>query len=491
MGYLFLEKAVRKLLVASQKSGVGKTTTSMNLAASTARNGTRVLLLDADPLSNISAALKLAEHPHRLSLRQAGIDLPGVLVPNLVPGLDVLSPYDEGCCSDDDLDRLLRALTTPSARTCYGCMIVDVPPFMGANPAQLIASCDEFLLVMRAEPMAYRTLPAFLELIQRSARNGHTIQMRGILLTLAEGEEPGCRWERELRGRYGARILSEVIPHDETIDKSLRVGQIACHLQPDSPATRQFRQLCGKLGLDEESRSAASAEQVTQALREAAAEVGPSVVTAPAPATTAAPSKTPNGADIEDRCAPVPEIASRKPMSAPIQRPRRSERSSDTVRPGRPERAAPPAAAPLPPSSRMKKKPALSAPPVDQVDPAPIPASPAEPAAANGLAQLWPLWILLGAVLGGGLRFLPPSSSLLPILVGLGVGAIVVAVLYSLATAQNSVTSPSSDKVNGRLRPRDANKNSGRSEAKKDPGARLASLTNGLPKGGRRHPPSI
>ena len=83
---------MRKLLVASQKGGVGKTTTSMNLAAAVAASGTRVLLLDADPLSNISTALNLAEHPHRQSLRQAGIDLPGVLVTNFVPGLDVLSP---------------------------------------------------------------------------------------------------------------------------------------------------------------------------------------------------------------------------------------------------------------------------------------------------------------------------------------------------------------------------------------------------------------
>src|SRR6516165_6350286 len=97
------ETSVRKLLVASQKGGVGKTTTSMNLAAATAMSGsTRVLLLDADPLSNISTALKLYEHPRRQSLRSAGIDLPGTLVVNLVPGLDILSPYEEGFCSDTD-----------------------------------------------------------------------------------------------------------------------------------------------------------------------------------------------------------------------------------------------------------------------------------------------------------------------------------------------------------------------------------------------------
>ena len=54
---------VRKLLVASQKGGIGKTTTSINLAAAAALAGTRVLLLDADPLSNVSTALHLGSHP--------------------------------------------------------------------------------------------------------------------------------------------------------------------------------------------------------------------------------------------------------------------------------------------------------------------------------------------------------------------------------------------------------------------------------------------
>jgi len=279
---------VRKLLVASQKAGVGKTTTSMNLAAAAAQIGARVLLLDADPLSNISMALNLAANPHRRPLRQAGMDLSGVLVSDIVPRLDVFSPYDEGRCSDDDFDRLLRVLASPAVQQCYGCMIVDGPPFLGGNPAQLIGSCDAFLLVMRAEALAHRTLPAFLELVQRSSRVGHPLPMRGILLTLPEGEEPGCRWERELRGRFGTRVLAEVIPHDESIADALRHGRISSHMHPDSPAGRQYHQLVEKLDLAEQGCAAVEVEQVMQALSEGAANLGPAVAPPSVPVKPAA-----------------------------------------------------------------------------------------------------------------------------------------------------------------------------------------------------------
>jgi chromosome partitioning protein len=482
-----MEKAVRKLLVASQKSGVGKTTTSMNLAAAAAINGTRVLLLDADPLSNIGTALNLGEHPHRQSLRQAGIDLPGVLTTNLVPGLDVISPYDEGSCTDEDLDRLLLALSTPSARQCYGCLIVDVPPFMGANPGQLIESCDEYLLVMRAEAMAYRTLPAFLELVQRSSRAGQLIQMRGILLTLPEGEAPGCRWERELRGRFGARILPEVIPHDETIGKALRLGQISSALHPDSPAARQYRQLVAKLGLAEELRSPAAAEQITQALREAATTVRPVSATIPMAVPVAAelPTETPDHSEEVDLFAPLPEPEIVKPLALPVQSVRRLSRSGEILRPTRSEH--PSSVSPISPSSRGKSD-ADDAIPLEPDDAVPTPPSVPQVASANPLGQLWPLWILLGAVLGGGLRFLPPSPSLLPILVGLGVALIVVVVLSFTATDSNKAAAPVAVNARGRTQGRESKKMSTRAESKKDANARLAALANGAQKTPRRDP---
>ncbi len=439
---------MRRLLVASQKGGVGKTTTSMNLAAAAAMSGTRVLLLDADPLCNISTALNLAEHPQRRLLRRAGIDLPGILIANLIPGLDLFSPYDEGPCKDEDFARLLSVLATPCTQERYGCIIIDAAPFLGGNAAALLPNCDDFLLVMRAEAMAYRTLPAFLELVQRSSRGGRALPMRGILLTLPEGEQPGCHWERELRGRFGTRVLAEVIPHDESIVADLRGGQIGSHAHPDSPAGRQYHQLAVRLDLGGEASPGIKEEQILQTLREA------SELADPSPAPLGAAGQSSGGAP-----RPSPLV----PRETPTHRPRRLSRSGESLRPARSERALAPLAGPAG---------------------VPMPNMGTKEQTANALAQLWPLWILLGAVLGGGLRLMPLPPSLLPYLVGLGAALIVVVVCALVIQMRRESSTPA--KKRGWLRRLEAKKTPPRTEARQDfLSARLAALAS-IPKRTRR-----
>jgi chromosome partitioning protein len=443
---------VRKLLVASQKGGVGKTTTSINLAAATAMAGARVLLLDADPLSSISASLNLIQHPQRQPLRQAGIDLPGVLVCNVIPGLDVLSPYEDGGCSDEDLDQLLALLATSAFQECYGCLIVDTPPFMGANPGQLLATCDEFVLVMRAEPMAYRTLPAFLELMQR-ARGTSNVKMRGILLTLPDGEQQGGRWEREMRGRFGNRILPHVVPHDEAVSQALLFGQIVTHSNKESPAAVAYHSLVEHVALAADARETIERTSAASALLLASASLKTNA-TARKPLERPTPGKTPAAKPTPAKAAPVfPQT----PNPAPT--------TQDAAPPARPAARPAPRPAPVPPpedpplprpetevpeSVRRRMTPIVPIPTVrapsqdeengvtptaaPQQRPAPVPATkrkPTQPPPASGPSNaiMLGIGVLLAIGIAVALRFMPIPNDLTPVIVGVGVAAIVILIL--------------------------------------------------------------
>jgi chromosome partitioning protein len=411
---------VRKLLVASQKGGVGKTTTSINLAAATAMTGARVLLLDADPLSSISIALNLAEHPRRQPLRQADIDLPGMLVSDVIPGLDVLSPYDGGGCSDDEMDGLVALLATPAFQKRYGCLIVDTPPFLGANPRQLLATCDEYILVMRAEPLASRTLPAFLKLVQRDGA-AHAPRMRGIVLTLPADDQTG-RWERELRGRHGPRILFPGVPFDEAVGQAHLFGQIVSHASRESQAGSAYHALIEVLNLTADTQAAIDQPLAPSVLLASAPQtnaVGP-----PHSPSAAAPARSEPWGEGNKKSRPASPSPPRPPVSRPVD-------LSDTPRPsGTPARHRRSPVSPVPV--------APAAPRVEQT-------TPAAPSRSLGgfLGLLGVLGVVLAIVLGGGLYVLEEPDSVFPLLVGGSVTVVMILVLWYFQNRQDQTPSAS------------------------------------------------
>jgi cellulose biosynthesis protein BcsQ len=365
--------------------------------------------------------LGLDAHPNRRTLRQAGMDLPGVLVCDVAPGLDVLSPYEAGPCSDANLEDLFRLMDAPQFGASYGCVVIDSPPFLGANPGQLVGAADGFIVVSRAEPLAHRTLPAFLELVQRS-QGDRSVKMHGILLTLPDGEGPGGRWERELRGRLGGRALAQVIPFDEEVSLAFEAHRVAAEKCPDSPAAVQYRRLADFLELASDPAPLKKSPGAAPLLAASAALLEPVGAAARhgehrPPARRAKPARRvveliPHDdppADLDLPLEPdLPSFAGLASVPAP----------SLTL----------PAFRPPPSTTRAKLTPAPTGPEE----------APAAPAAARpqytGIRSLL-LGVGLAIAIGVGLRFIALPDFMLPIAVGLAVTAAVVLAMRMILTA--------------------------------------------------------
>ena len=242
---------MRIICIGSQKGGVGKTTTAINLAYLLSLAGKKVLLLDADPLGSVSAYLKLGREANDHRTPSANwISEHGHLWCEVHQNLDVLTPYKDDKPEIDLKDCL--ATLKQKVKDYYDIVLIDSPPYLGERPTAILSASDEIVLVSAVEPMAFRTLPDYLALIRDARTDYPDLSLTGLVVVMPRTNTNHQQWKDRFSELFGSRVAMAFIPHTREVEQALLFGQSLAEFAPAAQAVEMYRKLAKKLNLLED-----------------------------------------------------------------------------------------------------------------------------------------------------------------------------------------------------------------------------------------------
>jgi chromosome partitioning protein len=225
----------RIISVSNQKGGVGKTTTAINLSASLAELGQRVLLVDMDPQGNASSGVGFPRNEVVMGVYDAMMeerDAAGCIMDTAIPNLRVLPCSPDMAGSELDLidlayreRRLRKALM--SVRSDYDWIFVDCPPSLGLLTINALVAADSVLVPLQAE---YYALEGLSELMRLMAfvkeRTNPDLVREGIVLTLADRRTNLCNAvEEDVRDMLGEEVFETIIPRNVRLGEAPSFGK--------------------------------------------------------------------------------------------------------------------------------------------------------------------------------------------------------------------------------------------------------------------------
>jgi chromosome partitioning protein len=251
------------LAVVSQKGGVGKTTTAVNLAAALARRGNKILLIDTDPQGSVRYGLGLNAGLTKVGLSDylAGThQMNEVVRPTNLAWLRVVAAG--GVTESTNHDRYLRDLAESPrtaqlfdrARSRGYTVVVDTPPGLGPVVHRVLECSQHVLVPLQCEPLALQTTTQILRGIRAALGANPGLILEGILLTMVEPGNPASeRVASYVREQLPSGLVLDIfVPRTPASIDAFAAGQPVVLRAPDDPAAQAYRalaeHLAGRLG---------------------------------------------------------------------------------------------------------------------------------------------------------------------------------------------------------------------------------------------------
>ncbi len=245
------------IAIANQKGGVGKTTTTINLAASLAVLEKKVLVVDADPQANASSGLSVDIRNVKLSIYEClvnGEDAKQAIVPTEVERLDIIPSHIDLVGAEiemlnmDDREQILKRVLVP-LKEFYDYILIDCSPSLGLITVNALTAADSVMIPVQCEYFALEGISKLLNTIKIiKSKLNPSLEIEGFLLTMYDSRlRLANQIYEEVKRPFRDLVFTTVIQRNIKLSEASSYGKPALLYDAESKGSINHIQLAQEL----------------------------------------------------------------------------------------------------------------------------------------------------------------------------------------------------------------------------------------------------